>query len=377
MRDHTESSDHADHIIHAQRPIGISPGTLIVDDDAAPPVITVWGYGPDALEEHAVPDVAGVRALRGRWPVLWVNVDGLGSAKTIAALGDLFGLHRLALEDVANLHQRPKIEEYPSSLFIVIRMPELVERFTTEQVSIFLGQDFVVTFQEHPGDCLDPVRQRIRTGRGLIRKSGPDYLTYAILDAVVDSYFPVLEAYGERLEELEDDIAHTPTTKTIRRIQQAKRDLLVMRRSIWPQRELLNSLLRDEVPFVNDSTRIYLRDAYDHAVRIMDLLETYRELGSGLTDFYMSSVSNRMNEVMKVLTVIATIFIPLTFVAGLYGMNFNADVSPFNLPELNWYLGYPFALLLMVVLAGILVLFFRRKGWIGSPERDRDTDDDR
>ncbi len=364
-----------DRVIHADRPVGSSPGTLIGDPDADPPEITVMGYGPDVLEEHTMTETTDLKGLRGRWPILWVNVDGIGSATAIATIGEIFGLHRLALEDVVNVHQRPKLEEYPESLFVVIRMPELNERFTTEQVGLFLGSDFVITFQEHSGDCLDPVRDRIRSGRGNIRRSGADYLAYAVLDAVVDSYFPVLEQYGEHLEELEHVIAKAPTAETIRRIQHTKRDLMAMRRSIWPQRELLNSLVREPLPWISDTTRIYLRDAYDHAVRIMDLVETYRELGSGLTDFYMSSVSNRMNEVMKVLTIIATIFIPMTFVAGIYGMNFNPDISPFNLPELNWFWGYPFALGLMLVMALLLVGFFRRKGWIGSPDRGNGRDD--
>ncbi len=376
MGEPASSSVTGEHAVHARRPVGLGPGTLIADTDAPPPEITVTGYGPDTVEELTLEQAADVGELLGRWPVLWLNVVGVKDVTAVATIGELFGLHRLALEDVVNLHQRPKLEEYPGSLFIVIRMPEFGDRFSTEQVSLFLGAGFVITFQEHAGDCFDPVRQRIRSGRGYIRKSGADYLAYAVLDAVIDSYFPVLERYGEHLEDLEDAIAEAPTTETIHRIQQTKRDLLGMRRSIWPQRELLGTLVREELPLVTDATRVFLRDAYDHAVRIMDLVETYRELGSGLTDFYMSSVSNRMNEVMKVLTVIATIFIPLTFVAGIYGMNFNPEASPFNLPELNWFWGYPFALALMAVLAGVLVLFFHRRGWIGSQERQERIDDD-
>ncbi|MBI3300790.1 MAG: magnesium/cobalt transporter CorA, partial [Deltaproteobacteria bacterium] len=296
------------------------------------------------MTEQEIRDPQRVRDFLDRWPVTWVDVEGLGDVETIRTLGEIFGLHRLALEDVINVHQRAKVEQYGEHHFIVTRMVRLGEHLETEQLSLFLGKNFVLTFQEgHPGDCLDLIRERIRQKRGRIRDAGLDYLAYALLDAVVDCYFPILEEYGERLETLEDEILTRPHNGAVARIHEIKRNLLTLRRAIWPQRETFNTLLREEMPLVTDETRLYLRDCYDHTTQIIDLIETYRELGSDLIDVYLSSVSNRTNEIMRVLTVIATIFIPLTFLVGVYGMNFNPASSPWNMPELNWYWGYPFS----------------------------------
>jgi magnesium transporter len=342
---------------------------LIVDPESPHPVIRVFAYGPDEVVEQEISEPQRVRDFLDKWPVLWVDVEGLGDVETIRALGEIFGLHRLALEDVLNVHQRPKIEQYGNYCFIVTRMVSLGEHLETEQLNIFLGQNFVLTFQEgRPGDCLDLIRERIRQKRGRIREAGLDYLAYALLDAVIDCYFPILEEYGERLEAFEDAILTSPNSDTIARIHEVKRNLLTLRRALWPQREIFNSLLREETPFVIHETRLYLRDCYDHVSQLIDLIETYRELGSDLTDVYLSSISNRTNEIMRVLTVIATIFIPLTFIAGVYGMNFNPSVSPWNMPELNWYWGYPFALLLMLIVTVGQLIFFRRRGWLGPPK---------
>jgi magnesium transporter len=231
---------------------------------------------------------------------------------------------------------------------------------------MFLGANFLLTFQERTGDCFDLVRDRIRRRRGHIRERKADYLAYALLDAVIDGYFPVLEACGERLESLEDAVLDKPSGEQSAQIHEMKRDLLTLRRAIWPQREMINALTRDSSAHVSDQTRVYLRDCYDHTIQLMDMLETYREIASGLVDVYLSSVSARMNEIMKLLTIIATIFIPLGFIAGLYGMNFDTGVSPWNMPELSWRWGYPFALGLMAVVAIGLLLFFRKRGWIGG-----------
>ena len=350
-------------------PPGTPPGTLIVDPESPHPVIRILAYGPDKVVEQEISEPRRVGDFLDKWPVLWVDVDGLGDVETIRTLGELFGLHRLALEDVLNVLQRPKIEQYGNSCFIVTRMVSLGERLETEQLNLFLGRNFVLTFQEgRPGDCLDIIRERIRQKRGRIREAGLDYLAYALLDAVVDCYFPILEEYGERLEDYEDAILASPSGETVARIHEIKRNLLTLRRAVWPQREIFNSLLREEIPFVTHETRLYLRDCYDHVSQLIDLIETYRELGSDLTDVYLSSVSNRTNEIMRVLTVIATIFIPLTFIAGVYGMNFNPSVSPWNMPELNWYWGYPFSLVLMLVVTVGQLVFFRRKGWLGPPK---------
>ena len=237
------------------------------------------------------------------------------------------------------------------------RMASLNEQLETEQLSLLLGKDFVLTFQERPGDCLDPVRERVRKGMGRIRKAPPDYLVYAVLDAVIDSYFPLLEQFGERLEDLEGQVMAKPDAGTVAGINQVKRDLLALRRAVWPQREMTNALLRDEMALVSEQTRPYLRDCYDHVTQIIDMVETCREIASGLLDAYQSNISNRMNEIMKVLTIIATIFIPLGFLAGIWGMNFNVEKSPWNMPLLNWAWGYRFALLLMMTIAVTMLVF--------------------
>lgn len=347
-------------------PAGSAPGTFAIDPEAPKPQVSVTAYGLDELVEVDVRDISEIRLYLDKYRVTWVNVDGLGDATTLQELGEMFGLHALALEDVLNVRHRPKLEEYDDHIFVVLRMALVDKGFAHEQVTMFLGANFVLTFQERLGDCLAPVRQRIRRRQSFLRANGPDYLAYAIIDAVIDGYFPVLEEFGERIETLEEEILERPTKRTIVRVQAIKRDMLAVRRSIWPQRELLASLVSDASPLIGDDTRLHLRDAYDHAVRIMDLVDTYREISSGLTDLYMSSVSNRMNDVMKVLTIIATIFIPLTFIAGIYGMNFNPDASPFNMPELNWYWAYPVLWIVLLAIAAVLLGFFKRQGWIGS-----------
>ncbi len=347
-------------------PVGAAPGTLVVDPEAPKPHIRIIAYGPGELAEAEIDDLGQIADHVGKYPVSWVNVDGLGDPNTIQRLGEIFGIHELVQEDILNVRHRPKLEEFDDHLFIITRMANGGEPFQYEQMSIVVGTNYVLSLQQRPGDCLGPVRERLRQKRGMFKSYGADYLAYALLDAVVDGYFPVLEQYGERLEELEEEILERPTQRTILKVQSAKRDMLALRRSIWPQREFLGNLVRDASPLITERTQTYLRDAYDHAIRIMDLVDTYRDISSGLTDLYMSSVSNRMNDVMKVLTVIATIFIPLTFIAGIYGMNFNTEVSPLNMPELNWYWAYPAFWAMLVAIAVVLLLFFRRKGWIGS-----------
>jgi magnesium transporter len=244
----------------------------------------------------------------------------------------------------------------------------------TEQISMFLGERVLLTFQERPGDCFDPVRTRLRAARGQIRNRQIDYLAYTLLDAVIDGYFPVLEGLGERLEDLEDRVIAAPADLEVARIHEIRRELLTIRRAVWPQREMVNALTRESSHYVTDQTRPYLRDCYDHTIQLMDIIETYREIATGLVDVYLSSVSTRLNEVMKVLTIIATIFIPLSFITGLYGMNFDTAASPWNMPELAWYWGYPMALGLMAVVAAGLLYYFYRKGWLidrGNDNSDR------
>jgi magnesium transporter len=281
----------------------------------------------------------------------------------------VFNLHPLTQEDVVNVPQRPKVEDYENQLVIIAWMVMLNpdsdnDSFYKEQVSLILGKHYLLTVQEEPKyDCFGAVRDRIRTNKGIIRKQGADYLAYTLLDAIIDGFFPVLEEYGERIDELEDEVVVNPTRKTLEKIYQIRRELLTLRRAIWPQRDAINALIRDGSNLISPDVRIYLRDCYDHTIQVMDMVETYRELTSGLMDVYLSSVGNKMNEIMKLLTVISSIFIPLTFIAGVYGMNFNTEKSPWNMPELNWYWGYPLCLALMVAIAGGLVFFFWRRGW--------------
>jgi magnesium transporter len=351
--------------IHRRTQPGASPGTVTADPEAHRTSVQVIAYGPDEMIEKSVDNLDAIRGIVGKYPVTWINVDGLGDAATIENLGQIFGLHRLALEDVVNTHQRAKVEPYGEQLFIVARMADLELRANTEQLSMFVGTNFVITFQEEAGDSWEPIRQRIRSKAGRIRTLGPDYLAYEIMDANIDAYFPVLEQFGERLDELEDTVLAQPTADVIDQVHELKSGLLMLRRAIWPHREMLAALARDSMPLITDPTRVYLRDCYDHIVQLVDLTETYRELTADLRDLYMSAISNRINETMRVLTIIATIFIPLTFIAGIYGMNFDHSASPWNMPELYWFWGYPFALGLMTVVAVAMVVFFRSRGWLG------------
>ncbi len=348
-------------------PPGAAPGTLVADPNAAPTQIEVIAYGPDGIDECEGRNLDRVARLRKEYPVVWVNVDGLADVKVVEEIGKMFGLHALALEDVLHVHQRSKVEHYPNNLYVVARMLNPLAKLETEQLSLFLGEGFIVTFQEVPGDCLNPIRERLRCNRGRIRQQGPDYLAYSILDAVIDAFFPLLEQIGEELDRLEEQVLTNADLNTnIADIHAIKNDLILVRRAIWPQREAINMLVRDPSAFVKDETRLFLRDCYDHTVQIIDLLEMYREVSSGLMDLYVSAVSNRMNEVMKVLTIIATIFIPLTFIVGIYGMNFDPDSSPWNMPELRMYFGYPTVWIVMAIVTVAMVIFFRKQGWLAS-----------
>jgi len=346
-------------------PPGTTPGTVKTDPEAERPVIRVISFGPDDLKEEETEDLDALSGLVGKRPVTWVDVQGLGDAKTIRRLGEIFHLHPLALEDVVNTHQRAKVEDYDEHLFVVVRMLTEGEQLDTEQMSLFVGPNFVLTFQERAGDRLGPVRRRLRQGKGRIRQLGADYLAYALLDAVVDAYFPVLEQYGEALDALDAQISTRPSPDTVIQVHQMRSDLLLLRRAIWPFRDGIGELLRDSSPLISEETRFYLRDCYDHTLQIIDLVETCREMCSDLRDYYLSAVSNRMGEVMKVLTIMATIFIPLSFIAGVYGMNFDTHVSAWNMPELRWPLGYPLALGLMAAVAGAQLWYFWRRGWLG------------
>lgn len=349
-----------------RNPPGTPPGTITIDPHAAPSSGAVMSFSPDSLEESQSLDLNTLEQLPAAGQLVWINVDGLGDANTLQRIAGRFRLHPLAMEDAVNIHQRPKFEDYESHHFVVLRMPVAFDgSFESEQVSLFFGADFVICFQERPGDVFDPVRHRLRNASSQIRKRGTDYLAYALIDAVIDAYFPILEHLGEEVEALENDVIGQPDQSHIRKIHQMKHDLLAIRRAVWPMRDLISAMLRDDSPLIAESTRIYLRDCHDHTIQLLDMIETYREIATGLVEIHLASISNRTNEVMQVLTLIATIFIPLTFVVGVYGMNFNTEISPWNMPELNWRFGYPVVMLSMLAIAVALVILFRRKGWIG------------
>ena len=342
---------------------GTMPGTLAAHAEASagPVRISLFSYDAARCEERAV-DPAEIPALAvPPGGVLWLDVAGLSDPAVVKALGDRFAFHPLALEDVLNLPQRPKVERFGDHLLIVLR--EIRHPEEPEQVSLFLGNRVVVTFQERPGDSFEPVLERLRKGTGRIRSLGADFLAYALCDAVLDAFFPSLEKIGDEVELLEERVIAAPFPDTFREIRRLKQRLLQVRRAVWPARDAMNELLREESALVRPETKVFLRDCYDHTVQVMDMVETYREMASGLVDEYMSSVSNRMNEIMKVLTVIATLFIPLTFVVGIYGMNFDRGASPYNMPELGWRYGYPAVLAAMAVVAAGMLYYFRRNKW--------------
>jgi magnesium transporter len=351
--------------LRRRTPPGTAPGTIVVNPESCPPKIFLFAYDQQRLVEQAITDLKQVPKFLQEYPVCWLNIDGLGDAKTIQAIGDLFHLHPLALEDVVNTHQRAKVDDYGEYLFIVSRMASYSGQLETEQLSMFLGRNFVVTFQEDlPGDCLNAVRERLRKNQGRLRTAGPDYLAYSLLDSVIDSYFPVLEQYGERIDAMDEQITSDAAQDALTEFHKFRGELLYLRRAIWPHREAMAALSRDISPLIQHETRVHLRDCYDHTIQLIDLLETNRDLCSDLRDYYLSKVSNRLNEIMKVLTIISTIFIPLTFVTGLYGMNFDTQISPWNMPELHFRYGYPMVWAIMISIVTAMLLFFRRRGWL-------------
>jgi magnesium transporter len=349
---------------------GTTPGQLNVPKDAPPADLVLIDYDSDRSERIGIDDPTIISKYLETHTVSWIDVLGLGNQATWDSLNSVFDLHPLLVEDVVNVPQRPKIEHYQNQVLIIAVMVILNPNglgFTKEQVSLILGKNYLLTVQEEPEeDCFHGVRQRIESDRGIIRKQGADYLAYCLLDAIVDGYFPVLEYYGELIEDLEVEVMTKPDRSTLEKIYKVRRELLTVRRAIWPQRDAINSLIRDGSDLISHDVQIYLRDCYDHTVQVMDMVETYRELATGLMDVYLSAVSNKMNEIMKLLTIVSAIFIPLTFIAGVYGMNFSREKSPLNMPELGWYWGYPACIALMLVIAGSLVFFFWKRGWFKS-----------
>jgi len=342
---------------------GSAPGTLVHTGErrVEKTRLHLIRYGADRIEERDVASPAECLPANDHDTVTWLDVTGLHETDLLAQVGRLAGMHPLLLEDVMSTGQRPKQEEYEQHHYLVLRMLQFDadrNEISEEQISVVVGTNYVISFQESAGDVWDPVRERIRTARGSIRQRGPDYLAYALLDAVVDGYFAIVEAIGDQIEVLEAEVIQEPERATITRIYQIKGEMLIARKAVWPLRDLFNTLIRDESRLFTDSTKIFLRDAYDHAVQVIDSVETMRDLSASLVDLYLSSVSNRMNEVMKMLTLIATLFIPLTFIVGVYGMNFQF------MPELHWRWGYPAIWAVIVGLSTALLLYFRKRRWL-------------
>ena len=347
----------------AKKKIGLPPGTLVhVGERKIEKVrISIIDYDATQIEEKEAKTVEECFPFKDKPTVTWINVDGLHEVNVIEQLGGHFGLHPLLLEDILHTEQRPKMEDFGEYIFFVLKMlyfDDESHEIQAEQVSLILGSNFVISFQEREGDVFKFVRERIRNSKGRIRKVGADYLAYALIDAIVDNYFIILEKLGETIEEMEEELVTNPTPETLQTIHHLKREMIFLRKSVWPLREVIGILERGESPLIQESTGIYLRDLYDHTIQVIDSVETFRDMVSGMLDIYLSSVSNKMNEVMKVLTIIATIFIPLTFIAGIYGMNFQ------YMPELGWRWGYPAVWFVMCAILITMMVYFRRKKWL-------------
>ena len=342
--------------------VGARPGTLMIEENAPTPRLRMIHYSPEKVEDNEVTSIEDLSKAFEDGCVTWIDVQGFGDEKLVKRIGEIFGIHPLALEDIVNIPQRPKTESFDEQVLIVTRMARGSDESMVdmEQVSIVLGKNYVLTFQEKYGDIFDPVRERIRSGkRRPIRNKSSDYLAYALVDTIVDGFYPVIESIGDHLEHLEAVVMERPTTQTLHELNQTKNMLVNLRRVVWPQREFVNSLMRDESPLIGDEVRVFLRDTYDHGVQTAEVIEMYREMATGLMNTYLSSVANKTNDVMKVLTIMASIFIPLTFIAGVYGMNFE------HMPELKIEWAYPLVWVIMGTTAIGMVLFFWKKGWIG------------
>ena len=343
---------------------GLSPGSLVHIGERLTEKtrITVLDYDEANIEEKEISTARECRQFKDRPTVTWIHINGIHDVQTLEELGTIFGLHPLTLEDILNSDQRPKMEDFCEYIYIVLKAfysnNDQANEIHSEQISIVLGRSFVISFQEKETDIFRPIRERIRAGKGRLRKSGADYLAYALIDSIVDNYFTILEQVGERIEILEESLVKSPSTQILQAIQDLKREMIFLRKTVWPLREAISSLERTGCQLVQESTDVYLKDIYDHTIQVIDTIETFRDMLSGILDIYLSSISNRMNEIMKVLTVIATIFMPLTFLAGVYGMNFK------YMPELEWHWGYFSIWGIMLAIAISMLIYFRRKKWL-------------
>jgi len=343
--------------------VGLPPGSIVhIGNKRDEKVkITIVDYDEKHLQEKEVKSIEECAGYEDKSTITWINIDGVHKIKFIEEIGKHFNLHPLILEDIVDTDQRPKIKDFGDYIFIILKMiyyDKNDNEMKAEQVSLILGKNYVISFQEREGDVFNSIRERIRNNIGRIRKAGADYLVYSLMDAIVDNYFIIIEKLGEKIENLEDKMISRPKPANLRVIHKLRRDLIFLRKSVWPLREVISILQRGESSLILESTNVYLRDVYDHTIQVMDTVETLRDIISGMLDIYLSSASNRMNEIMKMLTIIATIFIPLTFITGIYGMNFQ------NMPEIKWVWGYPAVLLGMLIIGIVMVVYFKRKKWM-------------
>ncbi|WMW23271.1 magnesium/cobalt transporter CorA [Methanolobus mangrovi] len=341
----------------------MAPGTLVHvgEERTEKPKITIIDYDKDNYQERVVETVEECFPFKDYPTISWINIDGIHQVDIIEKLGKHFGLHPLVMEDIVHTSQRPKMEDYDNYIYVVLKMLWFADDDTdvkAEQVSIILGHNFVLSFQELEGDTFNSVRERLRNSKGRIRTMRGDYLAYALLDSIVDNYFIIIERFGEIIEDLENKLIENPSPETLQNIHDLKKEMIYLRKSVWPLREVINGLERTESPLFQDTTFVFLKDVYDHTIQVAETVETYRDILSGILDVYLSSVSNKMNEVMKILTIIATIFIPLTFLAGMYGMNFS------YMPELGWKWGYPAVWTINILIFISMYMYFRKKNWL-------------
>ncbi len=341
---------------------GLPPGSLvhIGKKKETKTKITIIDYDEKIFQELEIDAPKECITYKDKPTITWINVDGIENIEILKDLGECFNIHPLTLEDILNTDHRPKLEDYENYIYIVLKMLSYNEKeggISSEQVSLILGKNYVISFQESEGDIFDPIRERIKNDKGRVRKAGSDYLLYLLLDSIVDNYFNILEKVSEKIEGLEDEVIKNPTQETLNTIHNMKTEMLYLKKSVWPLREVVNKLERGELTLIKKSTSVYLRDIYDHTIQVIDTTETLRDMLSGILDIYLSSVSNRMNEVMKVLTIIATIFIPVTFIAGIYGMNFS------NMPEIGWPWSYVVFWIVVLIIGVTMIIYFKRKKW--------------
>lgn len=345
------------------RKAGQPPGSLKYLEEASKEEIKISyiDYDKESYQEEEITEISELKKLKESETVSWFNVIGLSDVEKIEKICNVFNIHPLVQEDIIHVHQRPKMEEHKDSLYIVLKMlyyNENEEDIEAEQVSIVVGDNYVITFQERAGDVFDPIRKRLKNEKGRIRTMKADYLAYTLIDVIVDNYFIILEKIGDKIEIIEEELVNQPSDDTLQKIYKYKNEMIFLRKSVWPLREVINGLEKSDTKFIDSSVKLYLRDVYDHTIQVIETVETIRDMLGGMLDIYLSSISNKMNEVMKVLTIIATIFIPLTFIAGIYGMNFE------YMPELTWRNGYFIVLIVMAAVVAYMVYYFKKKRWL-------------